>query len=714
MTATDGDLTTWRDVRLVMEPEPLIGYRTKMVAYEESLTKGRYVGRSWNAAGWLNDWDSPRLDPARHPTPQAFWLEIDGQLLASHWAWAGLDQCEEPAGLHVIVTLRHEVRPVTIQVHTLLDGTPILTRWLEVTNTGSQPAALAAAYPWSGVLKTTRMWRAHLHDRQAPLYSVGYMADTHWGDEGNFQWQPLPNNTLRIDGRFRRDRHRHPMFVLRNNASGEHFIGQLAWTGGYSFEFDLDADPGLTDGSARLFFRGGPDAPAPQRIIAPGESVRTPEMHLGLVMGDLDTAVQAMHDHLRHSVFMPQPRGRGSWVESGIGPEIEITEQSVFHAIENAGKMGAEVFFIDASWYAPPHGNWWATVGNWQVDLTRFPHGLKPFRDRAHELGILFGLWMDAERIGENSDAAREHPEWFAVAYDGEKRLGGLLDLTQPAACRWMEDQIGKLIEEQELEFFRLDYNVGGLGPASWNVHDGYVENGYWRYYENLYGVYERLRARYPHVIFENCAGGGGRTDIGLVRRFSHTWVTDWQIAPRAFTITNGMTMALPPENVDRLIGGQDGHIAGDIDFQARLLLFVRPTFGFLSPVGGTMNPVQAARIKHMLDLYKSFVRPFMAEGRIYHHTPTFDGPEPQGWGVLELASHDRTKGIAGIFQLADPQGSEYLLRLRGLDVGRRYRVTWDNSGQSCEVDGFALMKQGVPVRLEGALTSELLIFQAI
>ena len=98
-------------------------------------------------------------------------------------------------------------------------------------------------------------------------------------------------------------------------------------------------------------------------------------------------------------------------------------------------------------------------------------------------------------------------------------------------------------------------------------MRDGYVENGYWRYYEALYAIYERLRARFPDVIFENCAGGGGRTDIGMVRRFSHTWVTDWQIAPRSFTITNGMTMALPPEYVDRLIGGQSGHIDGRLRF---------------------------------------------------------------------------------------------------------------------------------------------------
>lgn len=55
------------------------------------------------------------------------------------------------------------------------------------------------------------------------------------------------------------------------------------------------------------------------------------------------------------------------------------------------------------------------------------------------------------------------------------------------------------------------------------------------------------------------------RTDIGMAARFSHTWVTDWQIA---FRITNGMTMALPPEFVDWLVGGQDGHTTADIDFR--------------------------------------------------------------------------------------------------------------------------------------------------
>ena len=714
-TETPGADAPWTDVHVEMEPEPNISYRTALTVYEESFTRGQLVGRGWNGAGYmLNFFGDVRLDPLKHPAPQAFWVEVDGQLLASHWEWCGIEKASTDQGLHVTVTLRHTLRPITVGVHTLLDGTPVLVRWLEITNTGERPAALNAAYSWSGVLQQTDRWRMHLPDRDAPLYSVGYMINSHWGDEGNFGWRALPNAGYRIDGRYRRDRHRHPMFVLQNHATGEQFIGQLAWSGGYAFEFDLDADLGTTDGAARLFFRAGPDAPAPQRVIAPDETVQTPEMHLGMLFGDLDASIQAMHDHLRRSVFMPQPRGRGGWIETGIGPEIDFTVDDVLHAIDEGGRLRGEVFFIDASWYAPPNSHWWDTVGDWKVDPERFPEGVKPFRERSHQHGMLFGLWMDAERIARKSQVALAHPEWLATAYDSEKRLGDLLDLTNPDAAQWMEDQIGKLITEHELEFFRLDYNVSGLGAGAYTVRDGFVENSYWRYYETLYAIYDRLRARFPDVIFENCAGGGGRSDIGMIRRFSHTWVTDWQVAPRSFTVTNGMTMALPPEYVDRVLMGQLGFRAADFDHQARQLLFVRPTVGFLRPKGAIANPGQFAREKHMVDLYKNFVRPYLSPGRIYHHTPEFDGPEPQGWGVLELASQDRLRGMAGLFQLSAPREPEYRLRPRGLDISRRYRVTWDNTGQTSEVDGFTLIQQGITVRLEGALTSELLLFEAV
>jgi hypothetical protein len=115
--------------------------------------------------------------------------------------------------------------------------------------------------------------------------------------------------------------------------------------------------------------------------------------------------------------------------------------------------------------------------------------------------------------------------------------------------------------------------------------------------------------------------------------------------------------MALPPEYVDRLIGGQSGYTTAEFDFQSRLLLFCQPTFGFLYPLGSQPNPVLMQRTRRWADLYKDFVRPFMNTGRIYHHTPEVAGLDPHGWGVLELASNDRTRGVCGIFN-CQPQGN--------------------------------------------------------
>jgi len=80
--------TDWSDAYFTDTP-PTITYRTALTVYEESLIKGRFVGRGWNGSGFVNYYDG-RLDPNQHPTPQSFWLEIDGQLLSSDWGWVGL------------------------------------------------------------------------------------------------------------------------------------------------------------------------------------------------------------------------------------------------------------------------------------------------------------------------------------------------------------------------------------------------------------------------------------------------------------------------------------------------------------------------------------------------------------------------------------------------------------------------------------------------
>ena len=225
--------------------------------------------------------------------------------------------------------------------------------------------------------------------------------------------------------------------------------------------------------------------------------------------------------------------------------------------------------------------------------------------------------------------------------------------------------------------------------------------------------MYARLRARYPQVVFENCAGGGGRTDVGFVRQFTHTWVSDWNRAPRSLAVANGMTMALPPEKVDRLVSGMDCHTRADLDFQLRVTLFGRPTTNDYNPIGSAANPGQLARVRHAFELYKGFIRPLGRDALIFHHTPVLGGVQPGGICVLERAAYDRTRAVIGAFRLSGGAPDEAVVYPRGLSSALSYRVTLDNSGDQFEVSGRELTQSGLRIRLTHALTSELVLLEA-
>lgn len=708
------------DVRFGDTPHFTATYRSGMTVYEEGLIDGMYVSLGWSGSGYSgNTHNVPQpifLDHTRFAESRAFAATVDGQSLHSHWELAGRSCEEEGGGLHAVVTLRHTVRSMEVAVHTRLDGSPILVRWIELRNTGSRPAAVGSVVPMGGGLQTVKRWREHIRDRRS-LYRLGYMEYAQHLREGLFAWHDLPNAGYYFGGRYLRGRYRHPMFVLEDRATGVHFICQFAWSGGYRFTFDLN-DEGE---DAHLSFQTAHDGPDPLRMLEPDEATSSAEVHIGMLYGDLDDCINSMHRHVRQSVMLPQARGRGMWVESGIGPEVVMSQEAVLHAIDLSAAAGCEIFFIDAAWFSGPgeESSWFAKVGDWEPNVERYPMGMEGIRDYTHDRGMLFGLWMEPERFGPQSAIFREHPELCTIGYDGKikgaiQEKGGMVDLAKQEAAAWVEEQMSRLISRFQLDFFRLDFNVGTVTPFTCNRKGDYLENSDWRYYEAFYGIMQRLRKRYPDVVFEACAGGGGRTDLGLAKYYSHTWVTDCQLAPRSFAITNGMTMCLPPEYVDRLLTNQAGFTTASLEFQARLLLFVRPTIGCATPPGFTENWVQSDRIKHVIAIYKNVVRPFMPTANIYHHTPDVDGLDPKGTGILELAAENRERAIMGIFQLSDPAGEETTVRFRGLHAALRYRVTTDNAGQSFELDGYELGMIGLTIRLGRALTSELIIAEAL
>lgn len=722
------------DVSLLEAEDGLsVTYRSGLTVYEEGFTGGQYVSYGWNAAGYVPQIVTnprvARLDHHVFPFPMAFLLEVQGQLLHSHFRWISFQKEETDRGLLATVHLEHTIFPIAVHVHTLLDGTPVLTRWLTVSNTSdSEPMAISKMEIMSGGLQITKRYRDQLRAGSS-LYRAGYMSESSWGREGAFQWKALDGNCgLSISGRLGRERFRHPMFILENNATGECFVGQLGYSGGYRFAFELDQDAF----DARLSFSAGVDGFSPIRVLACGEKTQTPQFHFGMLFGGLDACVNHMHRHIRRSVF-PQSEAIFSPVRGGIGPEMDMSQASVLSQIDKSQALGLEIFALDASWYMGNgmEDDWPDYVGDWFQPESRYALGIAGIRTYCHDRGIKFGLWMEPERVGKRSRALAEARDMLltdyqdqtrgrsfdsyadhAGSYRAESMDGGYIDISKPAGAQWVEARICALIDTFELDYLRLDCNFSPGHMRCYNRQGNYLEDCNYRYYENWYGIFERLRKKYPQVIFENCAAGGGRTDLGMVQHMSHTQVTDCFLAPRTFSIVNGMTMCLPPERLDHLVGGCSAHVLSELDFNLRLMLFTRPSVGMVNERRYTDNPLHMSRIRHAVDLFKTFVRPMHKAGSLlYHHTPEQHSYGVTGTGILEYTAEDKRCGMLGVFALSDPQERELCVRLRGVDLAKQYWVTLDNSGSSFSISGYAMCRQGIPVSLSGALTSELILF---
>ena len=718
----------YTDINIKPSPDHEVRFTSGNTICVEGLVDGRWVGRYWTPTGRINT-------PYQRWTEDAFELQVKNNpqpavepiSLSRGWEWvSGVEAPKTERGArHFIVELSNKQLAVRVHVHTLVDGTPVLTRWLEVTNQTKAPLALITVSPWSG-----RLWPTSDSKLLPPTgidhaYSLGYFTRQQPENEGWFDWKPLTSGVTMIQdllGLGFDD----PFFIVRNEPMGQYFIGHLAWSANWRMEFEVEHDAA----NSTLKFRIGPTTapadhsfPLAQRVLAPGEKVRTPAVHLGHIEGDLDATVQAMHDHLRRTVLPTRKPERAYLVQYSatgdqgyladkVGDVAGMNEANILHNIDVAVAVGAEVFIVDAGW--------WDTPGDWVPSSKRFPHGLEPIVNYAHKNGLLFGLYVEIERVntwnvGEgigNSKVAREHPDWV-----GPKAI---LDLSKPEVAAYVEAELTRIIDTYHLDLYRLDYNPFSTFEGPFTERYGFRESNYWRYYEAFYGLFERIHARYPDLILQQCAAGGGRNDLGTASRFHETYLTDGLNMPPVLQNYSGQTLALPPEIM--VLGlGEGTHMVNGSGYNDTHL---RNTFTLstpwmllgVAPSLAELTPPRRERYAHYGNLYKRFIRPMLPTCKMFHHAPVSSegGVMSSGWFAMEFAAPDRAKAWATIVRIGSSNSPIYVFKPRGLDRGKTYRVTFDSTGETVTMTGMELVRGGVPVRLESVMSSELLLLEAL
>jgi alpha-galactosidase len=711
-------VTRHSDANIRSGSNPGVRLTSGLMVCDEELYNGRWVNRYWTSTGQIKpDFHLNGQSQRRAGLPEdSFELGVEGQNLAGTWKWiqASEKHLSSPDGLLVTVELQSTARPITVKLNTLLHGGPVMVRWLEISNTGGKATAITSVSPWSGILWDSSGYAERIVPGKEAPFEAATAKYEDWGHEGAWQFTPIANGTTTVSGTRGKSGWGHPTFFARNRATGEWFVASLGWSG--NWKMNLTGATDEVKNTARLFFNLGPSAADPVlRVIEPGETVKSPETHLLLMRADLDRVIQTLHYHVRHYVLPPPVPGREYQVESNHRGYIvdHESEEGLKREIDLAAAMGADEFLIDAGWYGPEPNRWGQNVGDWYAGAW-LPNDLMPVREYARKKGLLFGLWVEIEGIGSASKLRREHPDWITKRNGQPVGGGRQLDLANPEAAKWAESEIARVIRKYDLDMFRIDYNTS-VEEGGNRIRDGFLENEQWRHVEALYGIFDRVRRQFPNVIFQNCAGGGGRLDYGIMRRFQNTELSDWLRAPRGLKILNGMTWVLPPEILLRTFGTESGGLEedGDIDTQLRTAMMSRPIFRGISPALEELNPILGAKIRDGVELFKKTIRPIMLNSLVYHHTPLVPMMEPSPWIVLEYAAPAKDRAVVGLFRTSQSGDPVFHFMPRGLDFARAYRVHFGNSGQTVEMSGSQLRQGGIPVRLEENLTSEMLIFEA-
>lgn len=278
------------------------------------------------------------------------------------------------------------------------------------------------------------------------------------------------------------------------------------------------------------------------------------------------------------------------------------TTERELPVIDAAAKAGAEIYCMDAGWYAD--GTWWETVGEWEVCEKRFKTGMKEVFDYIIKKGMKPGIWLEPEVMGINCPALKYFDDTCFFVRHGKRVIDHgryHFDFRNPRVTEYLDKVVDGLISEYNIGYFKFDYNIdGGAGTEvdSDSFGDGLMmhQKAYLEWVDGLY-------KRHPGLIIENCASGGMRMDSESLRHFSMQSISDASKCRTTSVIAAMSSTAVIPEQAQVWVVPMTEQTDGEIAFNMVNAMFRRPVISGQTPL---LNDEKFEIIKNGIDFYKS------------------------------------------------------------------------------------------------------------
>ena len=446
--------------------------------------------------------------------------------------------------------------------------------------------------------------------------------------------------------------------------------------------------------------------------LKPGETLTSPEcvaVYSNAGVGGMSRKYHHLYRHnliKSHFIHEPKPPLLNSWE----GLYFDYDEKKIEKLATAAAGLGIKLFVLDDGWFGNTHPRVddKAGLGDWTVNSVRFPNGLRSAIEKVTQLSVAgsdekmkFGIWIEPEMVSPKSELYTKHPDWVMSAglHDrSEARNQLVLNLALPEVQSTIIDSISSLLEDATISYVKWDHNRA--------IHESSAPQNYHAYILGMYKVFDALTSRFPDVLWEGCAAGGGRFDPGVLQYFPQIWTSDNMDGIDRIHTQFGTSVVYPLATMGAHVGAVPFHVTGrtqSFEFRAHVAM-MGGSFGFeLDP--DRLEETDRSKIPGLIALAEK-INPIIIKGDLWRLRLPGTSQHP----AAMVISEDGSQAVLFAFQMLSTTMHEVpVLKLQGLDPSAKYRFDGDKV-----FSGATLMNGGVQFTFKGDYVSKVVLLERL
>ena len=540
-----------------------------------------------------------------------------------------------------------------------------------------------------GDIQISRIMSACL-DLGMGKYDLIHFYGKHAG-ERQMERNSLPHGITELRSTRGTSSHQHNPFVIladkdTTESTGECYSASFLYSGGFHAQAEVDQF-----NQTRLVI--GIDDYDFSWKLKKGESFSTPEVCLTYSADGFSKLSQTLHQAIVSNLIRScwKDRVRPILVNNWEATYFDFNKDNLIAIAKEAAELNLDMLVLDDGWFGTRNDDKQG-LGDWFANLNKLEHGISGLSKRIEEeCGMKFGLWFEPEMVNENSELFRKHPD-YRIETPGRKCSHGrnefVLDFSRKEVVDCIYDQMEKLLADSKVSYIKWDMNrsITECFSKGWAANkQGEI---FHRYILGVYDLYERLTKRFPEILFESCASGGGRFDPGMLYYAPQTWTSDDSDAIERIKIQYGTSMVYPLSSMGAHVSVTPNHqLFRNTPLSTRANVAYFGAFGYELNIA-KLSEEEQEEIKKQVEFVKQY-RGLIQKGTFYRLLSPFEG-NIAAWIVV---SEDKKDAIMGYYKILNDVNCPYRrLCLHGLDEKMEYTIEVVDGVYS----GRELMKAGM------------------